>query len=196
MAQSGIISLPRLAGVLAEVGPWRGLVAHSGWLIRPYQTGARVRLSSTGTTAYLHGLGTFANNDYVMRGVQTAYGDGYFFVPYPGQLSRVSAVSGTEDELTLTTVLTLNEGDWLFNLGVDTLSSLAESPNYDGSTLSLYTDPVGTNTAGTYLVTGSKGQYEGYLESGTLICDLLICDASGTPRLISPLIAPGPEVLP
>ena len=196
MSQSDYISLPSLRGTLLSTGPWGGQFARGSWQVFPFHCGAMIAAASSGTTLSLHGLANFTVGDYVMVCERTFYGAGYVYIPVQTKVSRVASVSGSNDEITLDAALDVNEGDWLFNLGVDTSTpSPTVTPAFDGSRITIYTDPVGATATSDYVPTSDKGEYEVWLESGTVLVDVLIADSGGTPRLVLPLVQPGPETV-
>jgi len=197
MSLSGFKTLPLLRDSLIAVSPWAGIFARPDWRIYPYQLGAKVRTDSTTTLVKTLGMGEFTAGDYLMLCQQIYYGNSYFYIPRVSAISRVASVGVSDDELTLTTPLTLSAGDYLANLGADAAPNPLLAPQYDGSRI---TPILGGSTAdaaqiGPYLVTGNQGQFEGWLPSGTILVDLLICDPSGQPRLLWPLKQLGPELV-
>jgi len=196
MSLSGIKTLPSLRGVLQTVTPWGGTLSRQGWRIYPYQLGAKVRTDTTTTSVKTFGKGEFAANDYVLTCQQIYYGNSYFYIPRVNQISRISALGVSDDEITLTVPLTLSAGDYLLNLGADTATDPLSQPNYDGSRITpiLSAGTPDASQLGTYVVTGNQGQFECWLPSGVVLVDLLICDSSGQPRNLWPLQALGPEV--
>lgn len=202
MSKTGYLTLPLLRGPLVTVGPWAGLFARAAWRIYPYHLGAMVRTAaSSGTVLETYGYGQFAANDYLMACAAVAYGANTIFVPDTERVFRVASLGGSDDELNLTAAITattaLAAGEWLLNLGADTASpSGSVAPNYDGSRLTLYSGPTTDATSpGTYVTTGSQGDFRVWLESGTYACDILLVDSSGTPRLVIPTVQVGPELL-
>lgn len=190
------MTLPLIHGVLVAPSEWKTLIARAGWRIYPYSLGAMVRSAASASTSIdTEGLGEIAVNDYVMVCTSTAYGNSTLFIPDTAKIAKVTAVSGSDStaQITVDTALTVSKGDWLFNLETDTGGS---SPNYDGSDVTIYDDPVGTNTHSTkYVLTGSGGTYRAWLTSGLAAVDLLVTDGSGAPQIALPLVATGPEVV-
>lgn len=187
---------PKLSGTLLTRGPWGSMFSRSGWRVYPYHLGGKVRQDSTGLTAYIHGVGEFQAGDYVMQCRATFYGGAALLVPTPAQISRVSVVGTSDDTLTLSAALVLYSGDYLLNLGSDTAApSGTQTPNYDGSRDTIYTDPVNSTVSSQkYLLTADGGQYEGWLASGIALCDILVADLSGTPKILIPHVSLGHEV--
>lgn len=187
MAQSNRRSLPILQGTLETAGPWGAKAVQQNMRVYPYHRGAYSNGGSTSTTAPTHGTGEFRVNDYVMACARTAYGNGFLYIPQTSSISRVSAISSSDDELTLTAALSLMDGDYLLNLGSDGATAPTSSPNYDGSRIDLFEDPVGNSTLGSdYLLTGSQGQYNGFLSPHARVVDLLIASISGVPSVVIP----------
>lgn len=196
MALSGIKTLPYLSNTLVTGGPWSSLLSRPGYRVYPYQLGCTVKADTSSTTVTTNGLGDFAANDYVMACAVTNYGDSFLYVPDVNRISRVSSVSGSDDQLVLTTALVLETGEYLLNLGADTASVPTAQPNYDGSTLTLYEDNVGNVAfSDEYVLTGSHGQFRCWLSSGTRVVDLLITDASANPVVVHPFVTAGEEVI-
>jgi len=196
MTLTGIKTLPLLDKSLVETGPWSSLFARSGYRIYPFKMGALVRSASVGTTVLTAGMGEFATNDYLMVCAATAYGDVNLYIPNTAKVAKVTSdpSSATDDTLELSAALTIAAGDYLLNLGPDTGAPLA--PVFDGSTLTLYTDNAGTAlNANKYLLTGTNGEFRGWLPSGTLVCDLLVTNASIAPVIVTPFITLGAEVI-
>ena len=189
-------ALPKVADTLATRGPWGSLFTRSGWRVYPYQLGAKVRQDSTGLTLYTHGPGDIAVGDYLMLCRATFYGGASLYIPQPTQITRVTTVGSADDTLTVDTALVVYSGDYLLNLGVDTASPTGtQTPNYDGSDLTLYTDPVGSaQNPQTYMLTADGGMFEGWITSGYALCDLLVADLSGTPKIVIPHFSTGHEV--
>ena len=143
-----------------------------------------------------YGLGDFAAGDYLIVCQQIFYGNSYFYIPRMNQIGQVSAVSTSDDLLSLTGALDVSQGDYLFNLGADTAATPLIQPNFDGSDYTLYGDNVGGGASlGKYMLTGNQGQYECWLQAGTVVVDMLLTDSSGQPQLVQPFVAVGPEIV-
>ena len=196
MTLTGIKTLPLLDKSLVETGPWSSLFARSGYRVYPFKMGALVRSVPVGTTVLTAGMGEFATNDYLMVCTATAFGDANLYIPNVAKVAKVTSnpsAETSEDQLVIAPALTIAAGDFLLNLGPD---SGALTPNYDGSTLTLYTDNAGTAAnSNKYLLTGTNGEFRGWLPSGTLVCDLLATNASGVPLIVIPFITLGAEVI-
>lgn len=198
MTLTNIKSKPLLRGTLAAAGPWQGLFAHASLRIYPFHIGCAVRLDSVTTSVYTSGLGEFLQNDYFIVCRPAYYGDSPLYVPQTSMISRVTSdpLAAVDDLLTISPALTLFQGDWLLNLGADTAANPLIAPNYDGSRIALYTDPVGNDAAGTdYMLTGQGGGFQGWIADGYAIVDLLITNPSGVPTLAIPSVPPGPGVV-
>lgn len=197
MTLTGVKSRPLLRGTLAHMTQWQALLARANLRIYPFQLGCMVRSNvSADVTVPTYGLGEIAANNYLMACAATAYGNGTLFVPDLARIRRVSSVSAVDDELTLGSSVSLTAGEYLLNLGNDGAASPLVSPNYDGSTISLYDDNAGVSAHATdYLLTASNGEFRGWTGSGTELVDLLVTDTSNVPIIVIPMIPPGPEVL-
>ena len=196
MTLTGVKSRPLLRGTLAQMTQWQALLARANLRIYPYQLGCMVRANSSGTTVSTYGEGEFAANNYLMACAATAYGQGTLFIPDLARISRVSAVSGADDELTISPALSLVAGEYLLNLGNDGAATPLITPNYDGSTISLYDDNAGVSAHATdYLLTASNGEFRGWTGSGTELVDLLVTDTSNGLIIAIPMVPTGPEVL-
>lgn len=195
MAISVYKTLPTLRGTLASVGPWAGYFARSGWRVYPYRLGAQIRNDLTNNTQIdTHGMGDIAANNYLMVCSRTAYGAGHLYIPQTSQITRCTTIGTADDEINVNPAMTVTAGDYLFNLGNDGASAPLSAPSYDGSPIGLYTDPAGNNSAGDYLVTGTNGEFSGYIDEGYPSVDLLIVDSSGVPRAMLAGFTPGASV--
>ena len=194
MSLSQMRVLPRLSGQMVTAGPWNSTFCRPGLRMYPYHMGTYVNGDVSTVTVPVHGRGNFRANDYVMPCTRTAYGNSFMYVPRTTSISKVSSVSGSDDQLTLTSALTLFDKDYLLNLGTDGATTPTIAPNYDGSRLELYADPVGNALLGSdYVLTGSQGQFECYLNRCARHCDVLITDGSGSPELVIPGVLLVPE---
>src|SRR3990172_1242741 len=101
MSFTGLKTLPLLAGTIANAGPWQALFARAGYYVYPFQLGAKVRTTSTGTSIELHGLGQVAVNDYVIFCDATAYGAASMFIPNLAKIRRIATVSTSDDIVTV-----------------------------------------------------------------------------------------------
>jgi len=197
MSLTEIISKPLLRGTVVASGRWQAILARANRRVYPFDLGCMVRSLSTGTTVNTHGLGEFAVNDYFIVCSPVDYGDSALFIPDMGKIGRIAAVSASDDVLTIDAALSLDSGDYLLNLGSDRAATPKTNPNFDGSPITLYTDPVGNNTnPNEYLVTGQGGWFQGWILEGYPAMDLLITDESGSPLVALPLYTPGPELIP
>lgn len=195
MALTGVKTKAALRGPLMVPGPWQGLFARQSWRVYPFHLGCTVREFSTGVTVKTYGLGEFATNDYVLPCRPTMYGDSPLYVPQLADITQVTGVSGADDELTISPARSLSQDDLLINLGVDTAATPLSAPNYNGSRVDLYTDNAGVNlNSNKYVLTGIGGQFQGWIEAGYQVIDLLITDAEGVPRLALPFHLVGPNV--
>lgn len=195
MSLTGVKTRAKLSGTLATLGPWSTLFARSGYRVYPYQLGCMIRTTSTGTSVDTHGLGQFdpAGTDYAIPCTATFYGDSTLFIPQVTAVTQVTAVSTSDDVLTISPARSLTAGDFLLNIGPDT-GALA--PVYDGSIVPLYTDNAGNNTnSNKYLVTSTPGAFLGWVNDDYVVVDLLITDGSGIPRIVNPFFALGPAVV-
>jgi hypothetical protein len=126
------------------------------------------------------------------------YGDAYLLVPQTSFISRVSSdpSTATDDTITLTAALTLNQEDYLLNLGADGASAPTSAPDYDGSLITLYSDAAGTTAAtNPYLLTAQNGQFSGWVNSDYEVVDLLVTNADGVPQIVAPHQVVGREVI-
>ena len=199
MAETGVISKPRISGTLAAAGPWQALFAKQGYRVYPYQVGCSVRADSDASapqTIDTYGMGNFAANDYLIVCTPTSYGDGTLYIPDTSKITKVSSIgTGVDDEIVVTPAISVDQNDWLFNLSVDTSATPLVSPSLDGSDVQLHTDPAGVeNNTNPYLVTAQGGTFQGWIETGYTIVDLLITDSSGNIVLAWPGFVPGPSV--
>lgn len=193
MSQSGIITLPMLRGPLVASGPWQSLLAQPNKRIYPFPTGSIVSVTSTGTTLAMHGLGEpIAVNDYIIVCTETSYGNSSMYIPDFSKIRLVSAVSGSEDEITVAAV-SVTKGDYILNIGADGAAAPASDPDLD-AIVTLYDDLAGdaTNSNG-YLLTGTGGHFRGWLPTSTVLVDLLITDNSKNPEVVIPFFTPGTE---
>jgi hypothetical protein len=145
-----------------------------------------------------HGLGEFDQLDYFIVCRPTYYGDSFLYIPDTSLISRVTSdpSAATDDELTITPALSVQSGDWLLNLGADTAGTPLTTPNYDGSDVALYSDPVGNNAdANPYLLTGQGGNFQGWIEGGYYAVDLLITNPSGGLVMAMPTFNVGREIM-
>lgn len=188
-------SLPLLRGTLASVdATMRAYLGRPGWRVYPYQLGCYVSADSVGGLVDCHGVGDFQVNDYVLPCAPTYYGASSLLIPDVTRITRVSVVDAVNDQLTLSPVVQLWDDEYLLNLGADGASNPTVQPNYDGSLLALYEDPVGNEVMSyDYIVTGEIGDYHVYLTAGSVKTDLLIQDSQG-PRLVIPLVDLGAQV--
>ena len=190
-------TLPTLRGTLAASGPWQSLFARASHRVYPYQMGCFVKSASTGTTVAVNGVGEFAAGDYVLPCSKVQYGDAYYYIPDLTRITKVTAVSessdNSSDTLTLETARSLAAGEFLLNIGADTGGS---TPNYDGTDITLYTDPVG-NAASSYdyFLTSQGGEFHGWITGGYEVVDLLVMNSSGTPIVVIPTYEVGPEIV-
>ena len=194
MSQSGIITRPLLRGPLIAPGPWQTLLAQSNKRVYPFPSGAVADTATTGTTIQMGGLGEpFAVNDYVIVCTKTDYGNSSLFIPSFTKIRRVTAVSGTEDDITVDEAVVVSVGDYILNIGADGAAAPKSDPDLDGI-VTVYDDPYGvtTNSNG-YLLTGSGGHFRGWLPTSTPLVDLLITDDSKNPVVVIPFWATGPE---
>jgi hypothetical protein len=198
MTLTGSKVKPTLKGTLTQTGPWQALFAREGYRIYPYQLGCAVRSDSTGTAPLTYGMGDFITNDYLMRCIPTYYGDSFLYIPQTSSISRVTndPSSETDDTLDLSQALTLVQEDYLLNLGADGASSPLSAPDFDGSRVTLYTDPAGVNTSpNPYLLTAQNGNFNGWVSNDYEVVDLLITNADGVPQLVWPHVTVGREII-
>ena len=206
MAKSNIISKPKLSGSLVNVGAWNALLARSGYRIYPYQVGCMVRADSNTSIIETHGLGNLAVDDYVVFATPVEYGESPLFIPDMSKIRRVGSFGSDlnsdptladDDIVNLTYPIATVAGDYIFCLGPDTgLQITPNSPNFDGSSVTVYSDSVGNEVSpNPYLLTGQGGWFNGWLLRGTFVVDLLITDSGNKPVVILPTKAVGPEVI-
>jgi len=205
MTLTGIKTLPLLDRSLVETGPWSALFARAGYRVYPYQLGAIARALATATPVLTTGLGEFAANDYVLVCASTAYGDVNLYIPNLSKITRISSFGAnltsdptlaSDDLINVAPNVSIASGDYLFNLGADGAAAPTSVPAYDGSTLTLYTDNAGTAaSANKYVLTGTNGEFRCWLPTGTLMVDLLVTNASGTPIVAIPFVTLGAEVI-
>ncbi len=197
MAESGYISYPCLEGTLVGSGPGQGLLSQPHQRIYPFHLGARVRATSTGTAVSVNGKGQLAVSDYVMACREVDYGGSPLYVPDTGRVALVTAVDGSDDAITISPALELEEGEWLFNLGQDSADTPLLAPEYDGSRVKPLDDPTtGTDAELDYVLTGQGGWFRCWLPDGTVVVDLLVASTSGVPRYLWPCRRVGAEILP
>lgn len=181
----GVKTKPALKGTIATSGPWASLFARAGYRVYPYESGCVARADSTGTTVSSHGTGRFAANDYLMVCTRTAYGSSFHYVPDTAKVTKVTAVTqGDSGSMTIEPAVNISENDFLLNLGPD---GGGLTPDYDGSPVQIYADPVGNaNATNPYLDTATGGHFHGWIETGFMDVDLLVTDSSGTPVVAIP----------
>ena len=188
MALTGIISLPMLRGTVVVAGPWAALFGRVDQRIYPYEVGCMVRTTATvgaGGTINTQGLGQFVANDYAMVCTAVAYGDISLFVPDTGRIIQVTGVSGADDVLTVGAAVTVIKGEYLLNIGTDSMTGGAMQ--FDGSSINLYTDNVGNDlNSNAYIVSATGGWYRGWVQSGITMVDLLITNESNVPAAVKP----------
>ena len=195
MELTGVKTKAALRGPLLVPGPWQGAFARQSWRVYPYQLGCTVRKATTNGVILTYGLGEFLVDDYVLPCRPTMYGDSPFYIPQLSAITKVTVVSSIDDELTTSPARTLAQDDLLINLGADLAATPTSAPNYDGSRVDLYTDNAGVNlNSNKYVLTGTGGQFQGWIEAGYQVVDLLITDAEGIPRLAVPFHLVGPNV--
>ena len=155
-ADSSDATLARLSASYDVTGYEVGAVAY----------GAQSATSSV-TVRAGHG---FAANDFAMVGIDTTK----FF--------KIGSVTNTELLLDSGAV-TVADGDFISNLGLDTGTSI---PNYDGSQVSIYDEPSGVATAisNSRVTCDSEGGY-GYWHDVDQVWEL-VRDSSGTPVEVIP----------
>jgi len=197
MAETGIITRPKLAGNIAARGHWQAIFARAGYRVYPYSIGCMVRTTNATGAIPTHGKGEFAVNDYLIVCSQVFYGDSYFFIPDTGRISRVTGINaGSDDQIDVSPTISVVSGEWLFNLEADGAAAPTTAPDYDGSDVTLATDNAGNNAnANKYLSTSQGGTYIGWVDSGLSIVDLLITDPSGAPQVAHPLVTLGAELV-
>lgn len=196
MSLSGLKTLPKLQNTIASLSAWQSLLGRAGLRVYPYQLGCMIRTAGAANPFDTSGMGEFATNNYVIPCTATAYGSSNLFIPDLTKITRISSVGSVDDEVNLAPLYSLAQGDYLLNIGNDTSSTPLTAPNYDGSTVTMYDDPTGQIAHATkYFLTGSMGQFLGWLKAGTLACDLLISDSSGNPIVVIPMVSPGREIV-
>lgn len=164
--------------------------------VYPFQLGCKARVAGSSNPLDTSGMGEFAINNYGIACTATAFGNSNLYVPNMNKIFRVTALGITDDELNLAPVPSVAPGDYLLNIGNDGAPTPLVTPTYDGSAIDLFDDNTGQVPHAThYLLTGSNGQFEGWLESGTLSVDLLITDTSNVPIVVIPFVSPGREIL-
>lgn len=195
-ALSGIKTLPLLRGRLDLPGPWRTLLSEPDNRVYPFDLGCTVRTATSGaaTNIKTHGMGEFVANDYVLPcGLS---GSLPLYIPDISRLTRVTTIGTTEDELNVTPAIVANQDEFLFNLKADGSSVPLTAPNFDGSTIVLFDDPVGTTAISLdYILTSAEGEFKAWAATGTIAADLLITDSSGVVRLVWPFVPLGPEIV-
>lgn len=198
MALSGKKTLPRLADQLALPGTWGAFFGRPGYRIYPYQLGATVRTTSSGVTVLTNGLGEFLQNDYVMACRTVDYGGSMLYIPDTTRITRITSnpLTAVDDTLTIAPAISLVAGEYLFNLGADLAAAPLSAPQYDGSTIDIYEDNVGTVASiYKYLTTGQGGAFSGWLGEGAIVVDLMIANSAGVPQVVWPFYPIGPEVI-
>jgi hypothetical protein len=194
MAYTGLRTLPLLAGTIASSSPYQALFARSGYRVYPFQLGSKVRTTSTGTAVELHGQGQLIANDYVIFCDAMDYGSAKMFIPNLNKIRRVTAISSSDDAVTLDSAVSLTAGDYMLVIGADGAATPESAPNYDGSTISLYSDNSGvTAVSPKYLQTTTGGAFIGWVASGTYAVDLLVTNSSGIPQVVQPFVATIPN---
>jgi len=182
-----VTTLPQLHGSLATVSYWQTFFAKSGNRVYPYSLGCMVRTTGAATPVLTHGVGQFANNDYFMACSVNAYGQ---FIPDTSRVAQATTVDA--DDLVYSPNLSLVAGEYLLNLEVDTGGLV---PVYDGSVVSLKTDPIGTAVnANKYLTTALNGLFRAWTQTGLVLVDLLVTDSSGVPLIVLPQWPLGAEI--
>lgn len=204
---AGLISLPLLRGTIATPGPWQTYYARSAWRVYPYQVGSAVASSVTEATALpVSSYAEFSANDWILLCEKKDYGSSTLFIPNMNRIRKISSFGTNEatdpdsatgtTQLNLSSAITTNSGDWVLCLGADTASDPSAQPNWDGSEVTIYTDPVGDSSSSLdYLLTGSGGTFRGWVDSGRVAVDLLVIDGTSTPRIALPLFELGPEIV-
>jgi hypothetical protein len=205
MSQSAFKTLPQLKVTLAQLGPWQGFVGKNDFRIYPYVLGAQVAVDSNGATLTLQGQGEFIVNDFLMVCSKVDYGGGFLFVPQTSKIEKVTAVDGSDDEITVANAIAgVLAGDWLLNLGADTANpSGSVAPNYDGmgqaSRLLMFDSAVsdGDNpqvNTDNFFNTGQMGLAIGWLATGSTVVNLLVTDQTPSPQIMVPSWTLGTEV--
>lgn len=192
MALTGIKTLPLLAGTVASASPWQALFARSGFRVYPFQLGAKVRTTSPGTAVQLFGLGQIVANDYIIFCDATAYGSANMFVPNLNKIRRATVISSSDDAITIDSAVSITAGDYMLVIGADTSGTPEASPNFNGSTVKLFTDNVGnTELTGInrFLQTTTGGAFIGWVDAGTRAADLLITNSSGQTQIVQPFVS-------
>lgn len=197
MSLTGIKTLPILRGTLAAIASWQGLLGRANLRVYPFQLGCKARAASAANPFDTSGMGEFAVNNYLIACTATAYGNTNLYIPNLNKISRVTSLGTADDELNISPVISVAQGDYLLNIGNDTAGSPLVSPNYDGTTLSLYDDNTGQISHGStkYFLTGSNGQFEGWLNAGVSACDLLITDTNNSPIVVIPFQPVGRQII-
>lgn len=206
MSKTGIMTLPLLRGTVAAAGPWQSLYAKQNYRVYPYQLGCLVRSDNSGGSFVLtHGMGQFLVNNYLIACSPTNYGNSTLYVPDLNRIVRVATfganavatqAAADDDRLNFVSSVTLYEGDYLLNLGNDSSPAPTTTPNYDGSTVTIYDDNVGNNSiSGGYVLTGQGGNFYCWLESGTQAVDVLVQNTAGVPVVALPFLTAGAEIL-
>lgn len=196
MSLTGIKTLPLLRGTLASLASWQALLGRANMRVYPFQLGCKVRSAGAANPIDTSGMGEIVAADYLIACTQTAYGNSNLYIPNMNKITRVTSLGTVDDELNLTPTPSVAQGDYLLNIGADQAATPLVSPNFDGSTVSLYDDNTGQNSHTLpYALTGSNGQFEVWLESGILAVDLLITDTNRVPIVVIPFVSPGREIL-
>lgn len=192
----GIKSLPMIRGSVEwPVGDGSRLGLAS-WRVTPMKLGCLIRADSTGNIAYTSGVGQISVNDYVMACTAVAYGQASYYVPDLTRIARVTIIDESNYEITLDRSMTLETGDFLMNLGVDSSIAPFTSPNFDGAEIAIYTDNTGqVQVSSPYVLTSLHGYYRAWLESGIQVVDLLLLDSNGNSRLLEPFVKAEVEIV-
>lgn len=187
MVLTGILTKPTLRGTIVAAGPWQALFARGGYRVYPYTAGCAVRTTVAANQVNTYGLGQFTAGDYALVCTRTAYGSSHLYIPDVTKLHLLNGPSAVNDVLSFSTPVTADQHDWLLNVGVDPTLDLDASP------VTLYNNPVGDGgaQANKFFLTGQHGQFQGWVEDGDNLLDLLITDSSGTPIVMMPSFQPG-----
>jgi hypothetical protein len=196
MTLSVVKTLPILRGTLASLASWQALLGRSNLRVYPFQLGAKVRVAGSVNPIDTSGMGEVLASDYLIACTQTAYGNSSLYIPNMNKITRVTSRGTTDDELNVSPVPSVALGDYFLNIGADSAVAPLTAPNFDGSLIAIYDDNTGQIAHATkYLLTGSNGQFEGWLSSATLAVDLLITDTSNNPIVVIPFVSPGREIV-
>lgn len=205
MAQSTYKTLPFIDCTVARTSHWQSLIAINDRRVYPYQLGAMVRVAGSANPMELHGQGDIAASDYIIACSADDYGGAPLYVPDTTRTGQLTAggLSGTNDEITLASAITVEASEWIFTLGTVALGSspydsvLGPTAGSGGSSILLYNDPVGTtqNTDG-FMRTSQGGWIRGWVSPDTrTVISLLITDPDATELLaVVPYYALGPKV--